>query len=363
MPVDEVTRVRAGANASTVPDLLVELAADPAATVRAAVAMNASAPIDVDRLLAGDCDERVRSVLARKLATGLPGLRDADREPQQREKAQQTLQILAGLIGDDAVLVRAAVSETVKDMPEAPRNLILRLAHDPAVPVSYPIIRRSPVLTPDDLLELLRVPPNRSAASAVACREGLPAAVADKVVAAADAGAISALLGNHTANIRAATLQALAGAKRSEWKQLLTERPGLPAALSQFLTGRRKVRPPTNEDAVWEARQMASRGELDDQALLNALEDGDRRMASAILAVAANVPIAAVERVAAVRDIKALVSLVWRAGFSVQTAVPVQITLASATRETALPVGPKGRFPLPQEEMSYQINTLKNEMR
>ena len=361
--MDEVARVRAGATATTLPDFLMELAADPAATVRAAVAMNAGAPVDVNRLLAQDVDERVRSVLARKLATGLPELRAAERDPARQQEAQQTLQVLAVLVGDDDVPVRAAVTEAVKEMPEAPRNLILRLARDESVPVSYPVIRLSPVLTAEDLADLLSAPPNRSAPSAVASRQGLTVALADKVVAAGDAAAISALLANHTANIRDATLQALANARRSEWKQLLTDRPNLPAVLSEFLTGRKKVRMPTNDEAMWEARQMANRGELDELALLTALKDGNKRMAAAILAVAAGVPLVAVERAGAVRDLKALVSVVWRAGFSVQATVPVQITLAKATPQTALPIGPRGRFPLPQEDMTWQITMLKNDTR
>ena len=59
---DEITRVRLGASPDSPRDLLQWLAADPAVTVRAAVAMNTAAPADADRLLAGDGDERIRSM-------------------------------------------------------------------------------------------------------------------------------------------------------------------------------------------------------------------------------------------------------------------------------------------------------------
>ena len=44
-PADEVTRVRLGASIDSSPDLLAVLAVDPAVTVRAAVALNAAAPV------------------------------------------------------------------------------------------------------------------------------------------------------------------------------------------------------------------------------------------------------------------------------------------------------------------------------
>ncbi len=66
--LDEATRVRLGANAQTSEQTLLELASDPLIVVRAAVAMNSSAPPDVDEALATDPDERVRVLLARKVA-------------------------------------------------------------------------------------------------------------------------------------------------------------------------------------------------------------------------------------------------------------------------------------------------------
>ena len=70
--------------------------------------------------------------------------------------------MLAELVEDEAVRVRAAIADVVKDMPQAPRELILRLAHDSAVPVSEPVIRLSPLLTTEDLLALLARRPARA---------------------------------------------------------------------------------------------------------------------------------------------------------------------------------------------------------
>ena len=360
--MDEATRVRMGANTGSTPDMLMELATDPEATVRAAVAMNTRTPIEADRLLALDGDEQVRSVLAGKLAgklaSTLPDLRAADRARRQKP----TLDILAKLAADDAVVVRTALSEAVKDMPEAPHTLIIQLAQDEAVPVNTPVIRQSPVLTTNDLLQLLGNASNRSAAiaNAVAGRAGLNATVADAVACSADATAISTLLANHSATIRAATLQALATARRPDWQQLLTDRPGLPAALSEFLTGRPRVPDLTINEAIWQVRNLASRGGLDEPALLAAASRGQENMVTAMLAVAAHVSAEVVKCAVTLRDAKALVSLVWRAGFSMQAAVPLQILLTRTPPGSVLRGGPGGSFPLVPEEMCWQINVLQS---
>ena len=76
-----------------------------------------------------------------------------------------------------------------------------------------------------------------------------------------------------------------------------------------------------------------------------------------MLAVAAQVPLAEVDRAATLRSPKALVSLVWKAGFSMRVAGPVQSLLgrlgpAGILTETA------GGFPLGIEEMSWQLELL-----
>ncbi len=359
MQADEITRVRLGASPDSPHDLLQWLAADPAVTVRAAVAMNTAAPADADRLLAGDGDERIRSMLARKLAAMLPSLRTADSEAPQHH----ALPVLAALVTDDAVRVRATITDVVKEMPEAPHNLILRLAQDSAVPVSYPVIRLSPQLTADDLLALLATPPNRATATAVAARAGLNATLCDAVAASADAAAIAALLANHSATIRPATLDALSAARRPDWQALMADRPASSASLSEFLVPRKAVRTPTMDEAMWEARKLANSGGLDEAALLGAVERGETCMATALLAVAADVSCTMVDRAVTLHNAKALVSLVWRAGFSMKVAVPLQTELAHTPPGSVLRAGPNGAFPLAEEEMCWQVTLLKNMVR
>jgi len=132
MAPNEATRVRKSANRVVEPDDLASLARDPSVKVRATLALNPAASPDVDAILAEDGDERVRALLGRKLANLVPNMA-ADAQQVLR---QQTLETLRRLVADEADRVRASVADALKSMPEAPRDLILTMAHDPSVMVS-----------------------------------------------------------------------------------------------------------------------------------------------------------------------------------------------------------------------------------
>ncbi len=231
---DEATRVRLGANAQAPAAVLEHLATDAAVVVRAALALNPAAPPRANQVLARDDDERVRALLARKLAGLAPALSGAEQSRLQHE-AYDTL---ICLVEDEAVRVRAAIAEVIKQMPDVPRGLILRLARDAAVPVSEPVIRLSPLLTTADLLALVNTPPAAATAVAVARRPDLNARVADAIATGEDNEAIRALLGNPSAQIREATLDALIAraADHAEWHEPLVRRPALPPRSARALS-------------------------------------------------------------------------------------------------------------------------------
>jgi uncharacterized protein (DUF2336 family) len=392
---DEATRVRLGASTATAADVLLTLAADPSVTVRAALALNPAAPPTTFDTLARDADERVRALLAHRLASLAPNL-DNDAQSRLREQA---FAALAHLVEDEAIRVRSAIAEAVKEMPNAPRELVLRLARDTALPVSEEVIRLSPVLTQADLLSLLATAASSAVALAVARRPGLTEAVADAIAASADTVAIRALLENHSAQIRESTLDALIAlaANCTSWHGPLVRRPNLspraaqalseivadtllaeltdradlgPAAtaelrarLSARLTSASTPQPPsepTRAEALSEARARAFCGRLTETELLAVTGRGESQLAAAMLAVAAGVPLATVERAAFLRSSKGLVSLVWKAGFSMKTAVPVQRALARLGPASLLTCGPGGTFPLSIEEMRWQIAFLRD---
>ena len=215
-------------------------------------------------------------------------------------------------------------------------------------------MRYSPLLTDADLLELLATPPHPCTAETVASRAGLSADVADGIAAHADSGAIRALLSNPSAAIQEATLDALIGraADHPDWHEPLVHRPSLPQrgvlALSRIVAGhlldtlinradlppvlaqelRGRVTdslatetappPPTETEVIDAVRQLCVSGRLNEDALLEATSAGDHRRAAAILAAASGVTLPMLDRAVAMRSAKALVSLVWRCGFSMR---------------------------------------------
>ena len=397
---EEALCVRLGAGTETAPEILRALAREGSVTVRAAVAMNAAAPADADQQLANDGDERSRALLARKLAIRAPGMAAPEAGKAGLSGTdRQAMDALVVLTADRAVRVRAAIADVVKQMPDAPRTLILQLARDTVVAVSDPIIRLSPVLEPDDLLRLLADPPNVVATLSVAQRPNLSEAVSDAIAATADSTAIRALLSNNSAAIREATLDALIAIAPSntEWHSPLVNRPVLPArsarALSEIVANQlletlvnrpdldpdvtsdlrhrlaarldpQPVMPvgqhePTAEEALAEAQALHREGALYEETVIEAVRRGEARRVAAMLAVAANVPLSVIDRAASLRSAKGVISLVWQAGFSMRIAGPLQAMLAHLAPSAILHAGPGGAFPLAAEEMRWQLDFLK----
>ena len=386
-PAGLKARVRLAAGTMTSPDMLLALARDPAPTVRAAVALNPVAAAAADCWLARDRDERVRALLAGKLGRLLPGLPD-----KEQSAAEAHVHAMLRLLADDAALrVRTAMAEALMAVPNAPRDVILKLAHDPAISVSDPIVRFSPLLTDADLLELLATPPHPTAAVAVASRAGLSEAVAADIALHADGQAVLALLSNRSAAIQEATLDALIGraGDHPEWHEPLACRPHLPVrsirALSliiarhllDVLASRDDVPPelacelrnlvtdrldappsPTEADMLEGVRMVDAAGQLDEAAFLGAAAAGDARRAAAILAVASGVPLTTVDRAAALRSPKALVSLAGRARFTMRAGIMAQRLLGQIRPADVIAATPDGSFPLSQSEMEWQIELL-----
>lgn len=396
MPSDTVARalldldlrVKLAASPTTPPDILSFLARDDAITVRAAVALNPSVDAAGDRRLAVDGDERVRLLVARKVATALS-------KPGEAELRERTLGILSLLVRDEAVRIRTAIAVVVAESPDLPRDLLLALAQDSAVSVSEPVLRLSPLLSTEDLLALLATPPHEATASSIACRPNLPDTVADAIAASVDSVAIQALLQNGSSAITESTLDLLIARAEHEpgWHEplvrrpllsdqaaralseivaehllkILTERtditPSVSAEIQQRLDRQLAKRPaPTvrlsDESMMTEARHLDTMGELTEAALLATLRYGDARRGSAMLAVAAAVPLSVMDRAASLRSAKALVSLVWKAGFSMRATGPVQAVIGQLSPETTMQPSASGGYPLTPEELGWQLDFL-----
>lgn len=367
----EAERIALASRPDAAPEILYFLAGDGQLKVRAAVAANAATPAQADSMLAGDGDPRVRAVIGRKLAPQAPALAGA-------KDRLQTLawSTLCQLAADAAVMVRAVIAEELQAMPDAPRDLILRLAQDAAMEVAAPVIRFSPLLTEDDLLALIEAPPVPETVTAVARRPHLSERLSDAVVARADNGAVAALLANGTAAIREKTLDTLiaVAATHQEWQESLVQRAGLPPQATLALAA-------VVADHLLEP--LASRSDLDPTLarVLRARVDlrlerrgaaalppelafeeaglrGDKVAMLRLLAERSGVPPRAVAHAAQLRSGKALVSLCWKAGFPPRCVLPAQGVLGLIAPDAAIPPTEAGDWPLTEAEMRWQIELL-----
>jgi uncharacterized protein (DUF2336 family) len=112
------------------------------ATMRAALTQD-----DIQRLIRGDSPEE-RAQATQKLC------RRIDAEDLSQENRTYANQILAMLAEDAAVLVRKALAHTLRNSPNLPRDLALKLARDVEA-VATPVLKNSPVLTDEDLVEIV----------------------------------------------------------------------------------------------------------------------------------------------------------------------------------------------------------------
>ena len=67
---------------------------------------------------------------------------------------------------------------------------------------------------------------------------------------------------------------------------------------------------------------------------------------------------AAVDHAAALRSAKGMVSLVWKAGFSMQAATPLQVLLARLPPDEVARPDAAGGFPFATEELRWQVEFL-----
>jgi uncharacterized protein (DUF2336 family) len=381
--MDEPSRVRLSARPDTRPDVLHALATDRSVTVRASLALNPAATAETNAALARDADERVRTLLARKLGLLVPTLSAGARTRLR----QQTLDTLTALAEDEAVRVRAAIADAVKELPDAPRGIILRLARDPDVTVYEPVIRFSPLLTSDDLVSLVAAAPASGTCVAVARRVAIDIAVSDAVASGGTDDAVLALLMNGSAQIKEATLDALVdrSAAHPDWHgplvrrpvlsdqsvrtlarivadhllEVLAERGGLDPVLAADLRQRVSERLQPPPEAAEPATLAAKPTEAD---LLAAAREGNARKALMMLAAAAGVPLPVVRHAAALRTAKGLVSLTWKAGFTMHAGYAMQVLLAGLSPGTALRPGPGNSFPLSVQEMRWQVDFLSGKV-
>jgi uncharacterized protein (DUF2336 family) len=394
------------------PEILYYLTEDASPEVRAAVANNAVSPFHANLKLARDESEEVRAGLAGKVQRLLPDMPQGAQDAA-RARVMQTLEVLAK---DTATHIRAVVADTLKDVPDAPVALVRQLARDAELAVASPVLQFSPLLTDQDLLEIIRGDHAEGALAAVARRRTVTETVSDAIVEADDSVAVASLLANKSAQIREETLDLIVdrAPSRAEWHGPLVDRPTLTPkaalkiaafvaeALSQRLQARPDLDPATRDavtaevrkrlaqaagggedskgaaggkrtlaDPVWATGKGGDGGEsetvvdkvkrlrrekkLDDAAIVAAAQNGEKLFVKLTLAELGAIRADAIDKILTARSAKGIVAACWKAKLKLATAIVIQQKTLSLPPKSVLNGTKWEGWPLTEEELKWQL--------
>ncbi len=378
----------------TKPEILYYLTDDPSPEVRSAIAKNESAPHQADLRLATDDDDRVRGELAEKIARIAPHL-DAGDQDKVKAMAYQALEILTR---DQVTQVRQIISETLKDVAGAPPEVIRHLAWDAEIVVSGPVLEFSPVLTDEDLLEIITHGTATGQLCAISKRPNVPESVVDALVETSDVEAVGLLLANKSAQIREETLDKVIDQATDveSWHSPLIARPllslGSAKRLASFvaqnllndLTMRvdfspemikeiravveKRIDDPDaktiDEDvetpleaAFAEVTKLQSINELQESNILAAVKKGQREFVIAALALRTELRPIVMEKVFRDKAAKGIVAAAWKAELGAKTAELIQRDIAKLDDGKILKASGV-EYPLSEGDLEWQFEVI-----
>lgn len=381
------------------PEILYYLTDDASPVVRAEVAKNEATPPQADLLLARDQSDDVRADLAAKISRLAPGL-TANETDQIKVMAYEALEILAR---DQVVRVRQIISETLKDIADAPPEIIRQLASDAEALVAGPVLEYSPVLTDNDLIEIINQSGVSANLKAISKRKTVSESVVDALVETSNEDAIGLLLANKSAQIREETLDRIIdeAVDVESWHAPLVVRPQLSETaamnLAKFvaenllktLTSRSDFAPEviaavrtvvnqrlehqqnkdTNpgekeasttplEEAYQNALALKEQNALTEAAVSKAIGRKDRAFVVAALSVLTEVPVINMEKAFRQKDAKGMVAIAWKAGFNPKIIVPLQRDIAEIEDPKIIEPGEGGTYPLKDGDLEWQFEAI-----
>jgi uncharacterized protein (DUF2336 family) len=372
--------------ANVQPEILYFLAQDADAAVRGEIAKNPSTPVQADEILSRDGDEDVRCRIAEKIARLAPDL-----SASERDRAGDIVTgILETLARDEAVKIRKVLANELKTATGVSPTVIEQLARDHDEAVSATVLKNSPLLSDDFLVEFIESGPVQAALKAISGRKSLGADVADAIVATDDEAVITMLLSNKSAQIREETLDRLVdgAADVGAWHAPLVARPTLSAgavsSLSRFVTeslleklkARKDLDPAVTEaigegvrrriggadeaeaddpeSATDKVRRLFAEKKLDEAAVKAAMLRGDRQFVIEAVAVLGEIGSPAVRKAFSLASAKGVTAMAWKAGLSADLAHQLQLRLAKvAPSEAIKPSG--GRYSLSDKDLDWQV--------
>ena len=371
------------------PEFLYYFATDESPEVRRRVAENPGTPLQADKVLVHDVDDEVRCELAAKIGRLIPSL-TKDENERLTNLAIEVLEILAQ---DNLPRVRSIVSQEIKRATNVPRHLVRRLAEDVEEIVSAPVLEYSPLLSGQDLLEIIAGGVAEGALTAVANRRDLAESVVDAVVGIRKAGALKTLLGNKSAHISEETLDRIAiiatGAVELHEPMINRENLSLrmirrisgfvSAALVDILIDRNELNDDVASDirrAVLEriskgdfdeespvpdtggerARQMFEQGALDEEAVIEAIDEDDKTFVRQALVLMSGLPERVVSKMLNAGSGKAVTALAWKSGLSMWAATKLQTRIARIQPKSMIKAREGRSYPMTETDLNWYVD-------
>ena len=353
---DVVLRAEIAARDDVEPEILYYLTEDSSPIVRSNIAGNPLTPVQANVLLTQDEDDDVRMELARKICRLLPDIS----APETVDLLAQTIEVLEMLAMDKLAAVRAILSEAIKETVTAPRHIVLALAQDAEAIVAAPILEYSPLLSENDLLEIIAAGVAAGALPAIARRQDISEDVSAEVAASLEIPAVAALLANASAKVRGKTLdqiidqaeaveelhqplvmrldlslravRRIAGFVASSLVETLSRQHDLPPKLEAELRQEVRARvgaieeftPRPKANGTGRAQALWASGQLDEEAVAEAVEDVDQGFIAEALTLMTRYDPKTVGTMLASRNGKVVTSLCWKAGLSMRLAFNIQ---------------------------------------
>lgn len=315
------TRADLAARIDVRPEVLYFLAEDPSTEVRRRIAANAKAPRQADLMLARDADEVVRAELASKVAK-LTALEGRGVQERAQRFVEQTLEVLAR---DQATRVRRILAEALKSVAGAPPQVIQQLARDAEDVVACPVLEFSPLLSDDDLLEIIASSGVSSRLCAISRRSGLGETISDAIVQRNDRAAVAEVVRRRIEE----------GGRDSS----ATADAAAPGA-----------------NPAEEVARLKKAGRLNGETVSDAVLAGQRDFVRHALSAMAGVGLDYVDRVLQGHSAKGITALAWKAGCSMRVALQLQTNMGGIPPHKALHARDGSDFPLTPEEMEWQLD-------
>lgn len=330
-------------------------------------------------------DEELRMQLGRKIARLVPALADS----KKKLLLDHTVQVLKTIASDQTERVRMMIAEEMAELPNAPYEVVQKLAWDASARVACPILEFSPLLRDEDLIDIIATSEVPGAVEAIARRASVSEDVSRAVVKSEQPVAIHQLLKNEGASIGEESFNAIIdmAPEHEFWHQSLSARPELTqktiARIAGFISQdilagladsgeiKQKHKKHTRaavthrlnswteeqeRQAELRVRQLHQAGRLDEERMDDFIHEVNEPYVIAALAVRALMTREKVKKILRSDSARAITALAWEAGLPMRSAMALQVKIGRIHHTKMLHARGGTDYPLSADEMHMYLD-------